>query len=129
MSRRVTHFEIFGDNPAALARFYREMFGWIIERAPGVDYWRIDPGKPGNGAISGGLTYRTATEPRHWVHYVNVESLDDSIAVAERLGGRVMRPKTAVPKTAWYAVMADPDGNTFAIWQADQTAFPPPEPD
>jgi predicted enzyme related to lactoylglutathione lyase len=40
-----------------------------------------------------------------------------------------VRPKTAVPRTGWYAVLADPQGNSFAIWQADPTAFPPPEPD
>jgi uncharacterized protein len=129
MAGRVTHFEIFGDNPATLADFYRELLGWRIERAPGIDYWRIDVGTPGNGGMDGGLTYRPKTGPQHWVHYVNVESIDDSIAVTESLGGRVLRPKAAVPRTAWYAVLADPEGNAFAIWQADPTAFPLPEPD
>ena len=27
--------------PEELATFYRELFGWRIERAEGVDYWRI----------------------------------------------------------------------------------------
>jgi len=35
----------------------------------------------------------------------------------------------AVPKTAWYAVVADPEGNIFAVWQADSNAMPMPEPD
>jgi len=34
-----------------------------------------------------------------------------------------------VPKTAWYAVVADPEGNIFAVWQPDPVAFPPPQPD
>ena len=38
----VTHFEIYGEQPAALAEFYRKLFGWRLERAPGVDYWRIE---------------------------------------------------------------------------------------
>jgi hypothetical protein len=25
--------------------------------------------------------------------------------------------------------VADPEGNIFAVWQADQNAFPPPEPE
>ena len=49
--------------------------------------------------------------------------------ILQRLGGKVLRPKTAVPKTAWYAVFPDPEGNIFAVWQPDATAFPPPEPD
>jgi len=47
----------------------------------------------------------------------------------QRLGGTLLRPKTAVPKTAWYAVVADPEGNIFAVWQADANAMPAPLPD
>jgi predicted enzyme related to lactoylglutathione lyase len=39
----------------------------------------------------------------------------------------VLRPKTAVPKAGWVAILADPDSNVFAVWQIDPTAFPPPE--
>jgi len=63
------------------------------------------------------------------VHYVNVDSLDQAVARVQQLGGAVLRPKTAVPKTAWYAVLADPQGNIFAVWQPDSNAFPPPEPE
>jgi predicted enzyme related to lactoylglutathione lyase len=45
------------------------------------------------------------------------------------LGGTLVRAKAAVPKTAWYAVVADPEGNIFAVWQADPTAMPSPEPE
>ena len=125
----LTHFEIYGDEPQKLADFYRELFGWRVERAPGVDYWRIHLPSSENGNADGGLTYRPMTTSRGWMQYVSVESLDDSVAVAQRLGAQVLRPKTAVPKTAWYAVLADPEGNLFAIWQPDPTAFPLPEPD
>ncbi len=32
-------------------------------------------------------------------------------------------------RAAWYAVVADPEGNIFAIWQADPLAMPMPEPE
>ena len=41
MSGRLTNFEIYGDDPETLAAFYRELLGWRIEKAEGVDYWRI----------------------------------------------------------------------------------------
>lgn len=129
MAAAVTHFEIFAEEPAKLADFYRTLLGWRIEKAPGVDYWRIDTGAAGGEGIGGGLTYRPIQGPRSWVHYVHVASLEGTVAEVNRLGGSVVRPKTAVPKTAWYAVVADPEGNLFAVWQADPTAFPPPEPD
>jgi predicted enzyme related to lactoylglutathione lyase len=125
----VTHFEIYASEPGKLADFYRALFGWQLEKAPGIDYWRIRTEPSHTNSFDGGLTYRPIPEPRSWVHYVNVESLDAAIEQLQRLGGEVLRAKTAVPKTAWYAVVQDPEKNIFAIWQPDSTAFPPPEPD
>ena len=122
----VTHFEIYAEEPAVLAEFYGELFGWRLERGPRPDYWRIDTGAH---AFVGGLTYRPVGGARSWVHYVHVASLDDAVADAERLGAVVLRPRTAVPNTAWYAVLADPEGNIFAIYQRDLAAFGPPETD
>jgi predicted enzyme related to lactoylglutathione lyase len=129
VASRLTHFEIYGDDPERLAAFYRELLGWRIERAEGVDYWRIhlDPAE-GSGA-GGGLTYRPALASPGWMHYVNVESVDECLAAAQQMGAKVLKDKTAVPRTAWYAVLADPVGNAFAVWQPDPTAFPPPMPD
>lgn len=126
MANSVTHFEIYAEEPAKLAEFYRTLLGWQIEKAPGIDYWRIQmvPGR-----MNGGLTFRPIPGPRSWVHYVHVESLDHTVEHVLKLGGAVLRPRTAVPKTAWYAVVADPEGNIFAIWQADATAMPALEPE
>jgi predicted enzyme related to lactoylglutathione lyase len=125
----VTHFEIYAETPAKLVEFYRNLFGWEFEQVPGIAYWRIHIGAGDGGNISGGLLYRPIAGPRSWVHYVHVAALDAIVKEVKRLGGSVLRPKTAVPRTAWYAVVADPEGNNFAVWQADPSAFPPPEPD
>jgi hypothetical protein len=123
----VTHFEIYAEEPATLAKFYRRLFGWNLERSPGLDYWRIETEAAPAGRVAGGLTYRPVAGTRGWVHYVHVNSLDDVVAEAEQLGAVVLRPKTAGPEMAWYAVLADPEGNIFAIYQTDVAAFPPPE--
>jgi uncharacterized protein len=125
----VTHFEIYADRPAELAGFYEGLLGWQVQKAPGLDYWRVDTGSGSATALAGGLTFRPTHAPGSWVHYVHVDSLDDSLERAIALGGKVVREKTAVPKTAWYAILADPEGNIFALWQADPAAFPHPEPD
>lgn len=129
MAGRTTHFEIYGDDPEKLAAFYATLFGWGMERLEGLQYWRIlqDPADPSR--VSGGLTYRPRVDPKGWLQFVDVESVDASITAAEQMGAKVIRPKTAVPRTAWVAVLADPSGNMFAIWQPDSLAFPEPEPD
>jgi uncharacterized protein len=126
LTSSVTHFEIYAEEPAKLAVFYRSLFGWQIDQAPGIDYWRIRTEATGAVDVNGGLTYRPIPGPHSWVHYVNVASVDDALTQVQQLGGAVLRPKTAVPKTAWYGIVADPEGNIFGIWEADPTAFPPP---
>ena len=129
MTGPVTHFEIYADEPAKLAEFYSGLFGWRLEKAAGIDYWRIQTKASNSGSFNGGLTYRPSRGLCGWLHYVNVDSMDAALAQAARTGASVVRPKTAVPRTGWYAVLEDPQGNPFAIWQADPMAFPPPEPD
>ncbi|MCC6315589.1 MAG: VOC family protein [Thermomicrobiales bacterium] len=129
MSGLVTHFEIYGDDLSDLADFYRDLFGWTIAKVPGIDYHTIQTGSSSRDGIRGGLQRRPIDEPRSWVHYVSVDAIDDAVSRVERLGGTVVRPKTAVPQTAWYAVVQDPAGNIFAVWQPDPTAYPPPLPD
>ena len=129
MTSSVTHFEIYAEDPAKLAEFYRTLLGWQIDKAPGVDYWRIQTAPGESKSIGGGLLLRPIPGPRSWVHYLHVESLDQTIERIVKLGGTLVRSKAAVPKTAWYAVVADPDGNIFAIWQADPMAMPVPDPD
>jgi len=130
MTGHPTHFEIYGDVPEALATFYRALFGWRVEQAPGVDYWRINLGAAeGTGLRSGGIAHRPAFGQQGWMIFLEVASVDEAMAIAQREGGSVLREKAAVPKTAWCAVIADPAGNAFGIWHPDPTAMPMPEPD
>lgn len=129
MTASVTHFEIYAEDLTKLAGFYQELFEWKIEKAPGIEYFQIETGPAEAGGIRGGILHRPIPGPRSWVHYVSVASVDETVERVQRLGGKLVRAKAAVPKIAWYAVVEDPEGNVFAIWQADETAFPPLEPE
>ena len=129
MENSVTHFEIYGEEPAALADFYRDIFGWQVEQMPGVNYWRVQTGSSEPKALHGGLTSRAIPNLNGWMLFFNVASVDETTALIEKLGGSIIRRKTAVPRTAWVTIVADPAKNMFGIWQADPTAFPMPEPD
>jgi predicted enzyme related to lactoylglutathione lyase len=125
----VTHFEIYGEEPAKLADFYRKVFGWQVEQMPGVNYWRVQTGSAETKPLHGGLTYRAIPDLNGWMLFVSVASLDETVALLQKLGGSIVRPKTAVPRTAWVTIVTDPAKNIFGVWQADPNAFPPPEPD
>ena len=129
MPSLLTHFEIYGEQPEKLSDFYREAFGWKVEQMEGLGYWRIDTGAPESPALNGGLTYRAIPNLNGWMIFVNVASLDETVARIVEHGGGVVRPKTAVPRTAWVTICADPARNMFGVWQADSKAFPMPDPD
>ncbi len=129
MTNNVTHFEIYAEDPAKLVDFYRSLFGWQLEKLPGLDYWRIQTNGDEGQSIGGGMLHRPIAGPKSWVHYVHVDSVDDAVSRVLGNGGSVIREKTAVPKMAWYAVLADPEGNIFSVWQSDPSAFPPLKPE
>jgi uncharacterized protein len=126
----VVHFEIYARDAEKLAKFYSTLFDWTIEAMPGMDYHYVKtvdtddkrvPTQP--GSINGGLLVRPAGfEDPGWINYVNVESLDPAVKRAQDLGANVMKPRTAVPGMGWFAMLVDPQGNSFAMWQRDSDA-------
>lgn len=75
------------------------------------------------GGINGGMLKRPeGFTPRGWVNYVNVESVDAAVERAKKLGAKVARPKAPVPSMGWFAMLTDPQGNSFAVWQEESKA-------
>jgi predicted enzyme related to lactoylglutathione lyase len=125
----VAHFEIYGDDPEKLSDFYKSLFNWTIEPYPGMDYRVIKTVETDArgaatqpGGINGGMMKRPAPELRGWLNYVNVASVDEWAQKAQKLGARLMKPKSAVPSMGWFAILVDPQGNPFALWQTDHEA-------
>jgi len=120
-SIRFVHFEIPGENPEALAKFYTQLFGWNVEKAPipGYEYWICRTGDgPG---IDGGITKRLY--PHQIVtNFASVDDIGAVLAKAKSLGATVTVPKSAVPGAGWYAVALDPQGNPFGFWKSDNSA-------
>jgi hypothetical protein len=74
------------------------------------------------GGINGGILSVPGYKPGAWVNYVNVESIDASVDKAQRLGAKVTKPKSPVPGMGWFAMLTDPQGNAFAMFQQDAQA-------
>jgi predicted enzyme related to lactoylglutathione lyase len=126
---QVAHFEIYADDPEKLSQFYTSLFDWSIQPVPGMDYRMIhtvDTDEQGmavqKGGINGGMMKRPAGYSGNTINYVNVESLEASVTRAQDLGAKVMKPKSPVPGMGWFAILTDPQGNAFALWQTDSNA-------
>ena len=132
MDSTIVHFEIPADNPERAVKFYRDMFGWKIDRwenPAGMEYWIVrtvptdEQGQPTRQGVNGGLMPRMypAQQP---VNYIAVQSVDEAVARAEKLGAKVMMGKTPVPGMGWFAQLTDPEGNVIAVWETDMAAVP-----
>jgi predicted enzyme related to lactoylglutathione lyase len=130
MDHTIVHFEIPVDNPDRASKFYRELFGWEIKKfdaAAAPEYWLVstvptdEKGHPTRPGVNGGLMRRQ--HPEHQpVNYINVESVDEYVKKARRLGAEEVMPKTAVKQMGWFAWLKDTEGNVFALWQMDEKA-------
>jgi predicted enzyme related to lactoylglutathione lyase len=75
----------------------------------------------GNKALSGGMMKRQMAG--HQVtNYIGVESIDEYSSKVEKLGGKVVASKHAVPGMGYFALCLDTENNSFAIWETNEGA-------
>jgi len=107
------------DTKAAEA-FYTSLLGWTAKHsAPGgpMEYTEFSVG----GAPSIGMMAKPAGMPDHipsyWMPYFQVASADASAAKAQQLGGKLMVPPQDIPNTGRFAIVTDPQGAMFAVFE------------
>lgn len=102
----------------AAAKFYTEVLGW------GTQVWKGPPpyimfeneGVPLGGVVEVGRGMGDA--PPHWLPYVCVEDVAASATLAAELGGRVVLGPRLIPEAGQYAILADPQGASFAVYRS-----------
>ena len=112
------------DQKAGVA-FYRALFGWDVNEQP------IGPtevysmfqmrGKPVGAGVHSAPRGTQMGVPPHWNSYVTVANVDESAKKAESLGGKVLAPPFDVMDAGRMAVLQDPTGAVFEIWQAKRS--------
>jgi uncharacterized protein len=56
------------------------------------------------------------------INYIDVKSVDEYSSKVEKIGGKVVVPKRAVPEMGYFAVCLDTENNSFAIWESSESA-------
>lgn len=110
----ITHIDIPVNDTAEAGAFYSALFGWQIAEPPGFEgypMWQAP-----NKISGGGLAPRSEgfTQPRS---YVEVDSIDETLAQVEANGGTVVMGKQPISDTSWWAFFNDPDGNTIGLYE------------
>jgi uncharacterized protein len=100
------------------ANFYADWLGWTYDT--GKDGYRhIINGKDKESMI-GGIPPRMhapAGTPSHWMAYFHVADCKASAAKAAQLGASTIMPAERIPDVGTMAVLADPQGAVFALFQ------------
>lgn len=120
---RVVWHELMTTDPDAAIRFYSQVVGWGVEQFPGMPEYRMwtRGGKQYGGVIRQSEEDRRRGAAPHWLGYVAVADIDATIRQAEGLGARVRVAAQSVPGVGRYAILADPQGITFALYTPETT--------
>jgi len=107
--------ELATSDGQAAKPFYTAVFGWTYDDRPvGPDMVYSMAQLEGRSAAA----LFTSDQPPHWNCYVTVESADDAAAKAKELGANVMAEPFDVMDAGRMAVLQDPTGAVFCLWQA-----------
>ena len=113
--------ELATSDQAAAKAFYGGLFGWEADDRPvgdGVYYsMQLLGGKPVAAIAPQPQQQRDAGVPPLWNSYVSVDSADAVAERAKELGGTVHAPPFDVMTVGRMAVIQDPQGAFFMLWQ------------
>lgn len=106
-------------DPARAGKFYSDLFGWKLlteDEDPEHEYLHIKNGEHFIGGIPP-AKYHNSKAPAHWLAYILTSNCDAMADKAKQLGARLYLAPTAVENVGRMAVVADPQGAVFALFQ------------
>jgi predicted enzyme related to lactoylglutathione lyase len=110
--------ELLTSDEAGAKAFYGALFGWEWDDLPLPEGGTYTLVKKGGKAVAG--LHQPSPEnagPPAWLSYVTVESADDAAARAGELGATVLAGPFDVMDAGRMAVLQDPRGAVFAVWE------------
>jgi predicted enzyme related to lactoylglutathione lyase len=104
--------------------FYRSLFGWDLNEqplGPTETYSMFQMrGKEVGAAYNMRPEERQTGAPPHWNSYVTVANVDEAVKRSQELGAKVFAGPFDVMDAGRMAVLQDPAGAVFQVWQANK---------
>jgi predicted enzyme related to lactoylglutathione lyase len=131
MAQKFCWVELLTSDANAAQAFYGEVMGWTCTSPGHVDRdYRIFTHE---GAGVGGLMplpeeAKAMGARPSWFGYIASPDVDADVDALLASGGKVLRPAETLPNIGRFAVVADPQGAAFALWQDLSGAEPKGEP-
>jgi uncharacterized protein len=112
-----TWIELTTSDTEAAQRFYRNVFGWTFESA-GPEYGgytnAFKDGHPVAGLMFNDPQWNS---PDCWTTYFHTTDIKTTVAEATAAGATTFVEPMEVNEKGWMAVLTDPNGALFGLWQ------------
>ncbi len=112
---RFVWHELMTTDTDAASDFYSDVVPWKAEDSGMPSYSLWMSGKYRSGGLMALPEDQSATPP-HWIIYIGTPDVDETVAAAEKLGGKVLKPASDIPNVGRFAVLSDPQGAAFAVF-------------
>lgn len=111
-------YDLMTKDLGAAKAFYTEVIGWKTEGWEGGEYtmWRVGDCNIG-GLMKLPEEAAKMGAPPSWLGYVMVDDIDATLKRVPQLGGQVHKGSTDIPNVGKFAIVADPQGASFALFQ------------
>jgi predicted enzyme related to lactoylglutathione lyase len=117
---RFVWYELLTSDTKGAIAFYTEVIGWKTQPFEGEYTMWVG----GQGPLGGTMTLPEPAKqmgaPPHWMAHVEVADVDRTVAHAKELGGRVFVDPVDMPKVGRFAVIADPQGASLAVFHPNE---------
>lgn len=100
--------------------FYTSVLGWETKDLDieNKTYTMFIAENKGFGGVMQIPSDKEGSTSSHWISYIAVKDLMETLEKAKKLGASILKPVTVVPEKGRFVIIADPTGATIAFWES-----------
>ena len=118
---RFVWYDLMTADPKAAEEFYGQLIGWGTKEFEGGNepytMW-TNKETPLGGVMELSEEAKAAGAPPHWMAYVSVDDVVQTVSKVKEAGGSVLHEATEIPDAGSFAILSDPQGAAFAIYKS-----------
>ncbi len=127
---RFVWYDLMTTDVEGAIAFYQQLTGWSTRPLPSsrlpYTLW-VNGETPIGGVMNKNSDPSMENVPAHWIAAVSTPDVDATVSRTRELGGTVRHEPMDTPDAGRYAVLADPQGAVFAVYQEPDPAPTPEE--
>ena len=112
--------ELATTNVQGAKKFYGKVFDWEFtdKNTDDMTYTIIKKGNKEFGGIWAIPAAQQSQIPPHWLAYIMVENVEQSLEKAQQNGATIIKPIQKAGDMGLFAIIKDPVGAHVALWQS-----------